>query len=199
MKFNKKLRETTETSVRKMTDKNKTHKLVLTALMACLSIVAILIFRIPIPGDQGFIHLGDSIIFLTVLILGTRYAVPAAAIGHSMANLLVGATIWAPWTFVIKGVMALIAGVFITRMLKNGANYSPLKKTVIKVTGMMLGGIWMIAGYYVAGGIMFRNWIVALVGVPWNIMQLIIGIVIAIALAEALYKTPVKKYFTLEH
>lgn len=180
-----------------MSNENKTHKLVLTALMACLSIVAILMFRIPIPGDQGFIHLGDSIIFLTVLILGTRYAVPAAAIGHSMANLLVGATIWAPWTFVIKGTMALIAGVFITHMLRNGENYSPFKKTMIKVTGMMLGGIFMIAGYYVAGGIMFRNWIVALVGIPWNIAQLMLGIVVALALSAALYKTPARKYFTL--
>ena len=180
-----------------MSNENKTHKLVLTALMACLSTVAILIFRIPIPGDQGFIHLGDSVIFLAVLILGTKYAVPAAAVGHSMANLLVGATIWAPWTFVIKGTMALIAGVFITYMLKNGEHFSPLKRTFIKVIGMMLGGIWMIFGYYIAGGIMFRNWIIALVGIPWNIGQLVIGVVIAIALSAALYKTPAKKYFTI--
>jgi len=180
-----------------MTNENQTHKLVLTALMACLGTVAILMFRIPIPGDQGFIHLGDSIIFLAVLILGTKHAVPAAAIGHSMANLLGGFPQWAPWTFVIKGVMALIAGVFITSLLKNGENYSPLKKTIIKVTGMMLSGIWMIAGYYVAGGIMYGHWIVALVGIPWNFGQLVIGVVIAMALAAALYKTPAKKYFAI--
>jgi len=181
-----------------MTNENKTHKLVLTALMACLGTVAILMFRIPIPGDQGIIHLGDSVIFLAVLILGTKHAVPAAAIGHSMANVLGGLMMWAPWTFVIKGTMALIAGAFITHMLKNGENYSTFKRTTIKITGMMLGGIFMIAGYYVAGGIMFGNWIVALVGIPWNIGQLIIGIMIAITLAAALCKTPARNYFKFQ-
>jgi uncharacterized membrane protein len=178
-----------------MNNENKTQKLVLTALMACLGTVAILIFRFPVPGDQGIIHLGDSIIFLAVLILGTKYAVPAAAIGHSMANILGGLAMWAPWTFVIKGVMALITGLFIAAMLKNDKNYSPFKKTVVKVIGMMLGGIWMIAGYYIAGGIMFGNWIVALVGIPWNIGQLVIGIVVALTLATALCKTPARKHF----
>jgi uncharacterized membrane protein len=178
-----------------MSNENKTQKLVLTALLACLGTVAILIFRIPVPGDQGIIHLGDSIIFLAVLILGTKYAVPAAAIGHSMANILGGLAMWAPWTFVIKGTMALITGVFITNMLKDNKDCSPFKKTLIKVTGMILGGTWMISGYYVAGGIMFGNWIVALVGIPWNIGQLAVGIVVALALSAALCKTPAKKTF----
>ena len=184
-----------ETTAVKTTGENKTYKLALTALMAALGTVSILLFRIPIPipGNEGIVHLGDSVIFLAVLILGAKYAAPAAAIGHASANVIAGIPFWAPWTFVIKGVMALIAGAFIGGVVK--AEYGPLKKAVVKVTGMVLGGVWMIAGYYVAGGLMLGNWAAALLGIPWNIGQITVGIAIAMALEAALKKTSAGKHF----
>ena len=48
---------------------DKTGRLVLTALMACLVLLATYMIRIPSPFTQGYIHLGDTMIFLSVLVL----------------------------------------------------------------------------------------------------------------------------------
>ena len=59
-----------------MTERNsnmtndKTGRLVLTALMACLVLLATYMIRILSPFTQGYIHLGDTMIFLSVLVLG---------------------------------------------------------------------------------------------------------------------------------
>jgi len=178
-----------------MTNETKTHKLVLTALMTCLIMIAILFFRIPVPFTQGIVHLGDGLIFLAVLMLGTKYAIAAAALGAATANVIAGFAFWAPWTFVIKGGMALIMGTFIDVMMKSQSEKSIFKPSAIRVMGMILSGIWMTVGYYIAGRLIYGNWMVALFGIPWDVGQFIVGIVIASALAAALSRTPAKKYF----
>ena len=52
-----------------METKSNTFRIVLTALMVCLIMVAILFIRVPIPFTQGYVHLGDAMVFLSVLIL----------------------------------------------------------------------------------------------------------------------------------
>ena len=178
-----------------MANNAKTHKLVLTALMASLIMAAILFFRIPVPGTQGIVHLGDGMIFLAVLILGAKYAILASSVGSASANIIAGYAFWAPWTFVIKGGMALIMGLFIWAMSGNNARSGPLKQSVIRVVGMALAGIWMVFGYYIAGRVIYGNWAVALLGVPWDVGQSIVWIVTASALSAALCKTPARNYF----
>ena len=63
-----------------MKTRNNTFKIVMTALMMCLIMVATMFIRIPIPGTQGYVHLGDAMIFLSVLILGWKYGALAAAL-----------------------------------------------------------------------------------------------------------------------
>ena len=55
-----------------MTGTEKTNKLVLTALMVCLVLLATYIIKIPSPFTQGYVHLGDTMIFLSVLLLGKK-------------------------------------------------------------------------------------------------------------------------------
>jgi len=180
-----------------MAHETQTQKLVLSALMAGLIIIAIFFFRIPVPATQGIIHLGDGFIFLSLLMLGPRYATPVAAVGCALANILAGLTFWAPWTFFIKGGMPLIAGLFIIAMMKNHKKDSMLKPAVIKIMGMALAGIWMTGAYYVVNVLFITgSWVVSLVGVAGDIIQVSVGIAMAMALAAALRKTPAKKYFT---
>ena len=91
-------------------EKDKTSKVVLTALMMCLIILATMLIKIPIPFTQGYVHLGDAMIFLSVLILGWKYGIVAAGVGSMLGDIIGGAAAWAPWTLVIKGGMALIMG-----------------------------------------------------------------------------------------
>ena len=68
-----------------MQTNSKTFRLVLTALMMSLIMVAILFIRVPIPFTQGYVHLGDAMIFLDVLVLGWKYGAVAAALGGMLS------------------------------------------------------------------------------------------------------------------
>jgi uncharacterized membrane protein len=67
-----------------------------------------------------------------------------------------------------------------------------------QMIGMILAGCEMVAGYYLADGVLYGNFVSALLGVPWNILQFGVGAVLATLLAAALYKTPARKFFTYQ-
>ena len=75
-------------------------------------VVATILIIIPVPFGNGYIHLGDAMIFLSVLILGWKYGAVAAGFGSALADLLVGYAIWSPWTLFVKGIMAAVMGTF---------------------------------------------------------------------------------------
>ena len=148
---------------------DKTVKVVLTALMMCLIILATMLIKIPIPFTQGYVHLGDAMIFLSVLVLGWKYGAVAAGVGSMLGDIIGGAAAWAPWTLVIKGGMAILMGI----CLKGGDS------RLREIAGMVLAGAFMVAGYYVAEGVMYGNWVVSALGIPWNIGQFTVGMIIA--------------------
>ncbi|MDO4544687.1 MAG: ECF transporter S component [Bacillota bacterium] len=178
-----------------MKTKSNTANIVLTALMMALIMVSILFIRVPIPFTQGYVHLGDAMIFLSVLILGWKYGAIAAAFGGALGDLIGGFAMWAPWTFAIKGIMAIILGLVIMAVSKR-ENLSRGGFLFGEIMGMMVAGLFMVAGYYLAEGIMYGNWITPMLGVPWNIGQFVVGMVLATAIATVLCKTPAKYYFT---
>jgi len=167
----------------------KTNNLVMTALMICVIAVTTMFFKIPVPFANGYVHLGDAMIFMAVMMLGIKYGATASAIGSAMGDVLSGFAIWAPWTLVIKGAMAVLMGLFI---MMSG------KKPVGRMAGMTFAGLWMTGGYFVAEGVMYGNWAVALLGIPWNVGQFVTGMIIATALSAALHKTPAGKLFVYQ-
>ena len=54
-----------------MRTSDKTNTIVMTAMMMCLVLVTTYTFKIPTPF-QGYVHLGDAMIFLSVLIVGKK-------------------------------------------------------------------------------------------------------------------------------
>lgn len=83
----------------------RTKRLVLAAVFAALVFISITFFHVP-NGMGGFIHFGDAIIFTAAVILPFPYALPVAAIGAGMFNLVM-APMWLPFTIVIKPIMTL--------------------------------------------------------------------------------------------
>lgn len=47
-------------------------------------------------------------IFLSVLILGWKYGAAAAALGGALGDIIGGFAMWAPWTFAVGMVFAVI-------------------------------------------------------------------------------------------
>ncbi len=163
-------------------------QMVATALVMALICVATMIIKIPIPMTEGYVHLGDAMIFLGVLILGKNRGALAAGIGSALGDLFAGYAAWIPWTLGIKFIMAFIMGFAIEK----AAGKFPL----VEVLAMILAGIEMVAGYYVAASLMTGNWVVPLASIPWNIGQFVMGIVLAVIFAAVLEKTPVGEQMT---
>ncbi|MBQ9961452.1 MAG: ECF transporter S component [Firmicutes bacterium] len=166
-----------------MNRSERTGNLVMAAMMVCLVMVATFLIRIPSPFTHGYLHLGDAMVFMSVMVLGRNRGSVAAGIGSALADILGGYAAYAPWTFVIKGMMAFTMGLC-------------MDKSLNKMIGMVLGGLLMVAGYIAVDGIFAGNMMSGILGAPFNVMQFAVGMVLTVVLSGALYKTPIKKYFS---
>lgn len=83
-------------------------RLVVAALFCALTTIATAVLYIPLP--YGFANLGDAVVLLAGGVLAGPYGIVAAAFGSALADVLLGFTVYAPATFVIKGAMAFAFG-----------------------------------------------------------------------------------------
>lgn len=175
---------------------NRTNKLVMTALMMALTYIATVFVRVPIPFTQGYVHLGDTMVFMSALVLGRKYGIAAAGIGTALADILGGFAAWAPWTFVIKAGMVVILGTAAATADRKKGKKSAVMLKIELAVGMLIAGAFMVAGYFLAEGVMYGNFVSAALGIPWNIGQFAVGMVLALTLQEALCRTQLKTIFT---
>lgn len=153
---------------------SKTRIITVSALMAAVVYVATYIGT-ALPFS-GYIHLGDAAVFLSGLILGPYYGMLAVSLGSAMADGLKGYIIYIPATIVLKGSMAYIAG-----LARN-------KKKNTVAGAMIIGGMIMVVGYYIYEAFIYSNLAAPLVNVPWNILQFVVGIIIALILIKPFSK-----------
>jgi len=151
-------------------------------LLSALTFVAAWAIHIPY-GNGGVIHLGDSMIFLTAIVFGRKYAAVSGAIGMTLFDILSGFSVWAPYTFVIKAGMGLIAG---SMANLGGAKGGSVVKNVV---GMLLAGIWMILGYYIAEAVITWNLTQPVFSILGNVIQFSAGGAIALVITSAIKKT----------
>jgi uncharacterized membrane protein len=164
-----------------------TKKLVATALFMALTIVATMFIRIPLP--LGYVNLGDAFIFLAVFILGPVCGVIAGGVGAGIADLF-GYITYAPGTLVIKSAMALVAWL-VYQLLKTATK----KAMFAEIAGGIAGTIVMAVGYFVYEVLLFTTAGVAVLNMPWNLLQGGVGITIAVAVMRVLTATKVLDKF----
>ncbi len=88
------------------TQNKKLHQLVMAAIFAAaITVTTAYVLHIPIPTG-GYLHLGDTLIYLGACLLPLPWAVAAAGVGAALADLLT-APMWALATFIIKALMCL--------------------------------------------------------------------------------------------
>lgn len=228
---------------------NRTKQITFTGLMTAAVAVATIAIVIPVPYTGGYIHAGDSMIFLSVLLLGWKRGAFAAGVGSAMADILIGYTQWAPATLIIKTFMAMLMGLILSRAVKGpkakalialfiaagwlafhflvaaivktppiadaggipagdfpgligtlqsqmmvAALVIPVILLVAGIAGRKSGrfslasdwvlggtaaGIFMVFGYFIAGGLMYGNFVVSALSIPLNLIQFIVGLLIA--------------------
>ena len=87
------------------------HELALTGVMAALSLVAYLFFRIPFYGGSSF-HLGNTFTALTALLLD------GVSGGLALADILAGDPGYAITTFVLKFIIGITCGAVAHKVFK---------------------------------------------------------------------------------
>lgn len=171
-------------------DRQTLLKLTLSAMIAALTaVITAHIFHIPMSlfGGQGYVHIGDAIIYLGASLLPTGYACAAAALGGAMADLISGSALWAPWTLVIK---ALVALCFTAKgeTLLNKRNYLVLVPAAA-ITA---------AGYYIAEAFLYGNWITPVHSIGGNLLQSVASSVLYVVLGLALDRIRIKQQIFLQ-
>lgn len=155
-----------------------TREIVTDALMIALTYIftAFINVRLPIAANGGLIHLGNVPLFLAAIIFGKRTGALAGAFGMGLFDLLSGWYLWSPFTFVIAGFMGWTVG-------KVTEKHHGFFRNVLAV---MLACVIKIAGYYIAEGFIYGNWIAPLTSIPGNLVQIGVAAVVVLPVAERL-------------
>ncbi|MCI8974244.1 MAG: TIGR04002 family protein [Lachnospiraceae bacterium] len=160
---------------------NKMKYRTLTGLMAAMiTLMTAYICHIPTGLNGGYIHFGDSLIYLAAALLPTPYALAAAAIGGGLADLLT-APLWLPATIVIK---LLIALPFTCKSAKI--------VTPRNVAASVIACIISAVGYYVAEYLIFGTWAALIASLSGSLIQSGGSAVFFVILGLALDKTHIK-------
>lgn len=162
---------------------NNLKKLILAALFAALSCVATMSIRIPTPGTSGYIHPGDAIVILSGVILGPVWGFLAGGIGSALSDLIGGYFIYVPITFVIKGLVALAAGLLYQKVGKNQKS-----RYIAVILGGVADIILVAGGYFVCEFFIYGAGAAA--SIPANIIQGVGGLVISCILYSILISIP---------
>ena len=157
-----------------MTDtRSRTKKIALSGILTALVFVVTYLIKIPIPSTEGYVNPGDSVILISAFILGPYAAIPAA-IGSALSDLLAGYAVYILPTFIIKGLVGLVAGL----ILKHGAGESvSFGRRLVAFT---VAELIMVGGYFAFESMPFMYGVAAaLVSVPFNLIQGLAGMLMA--------------------
>lgn len=159
-----------------MNDK-KTRDIVITGLMAAIIFVLTYInIRLPFSmNDGGLIHLGGVGLIIACYLLMPVNSALAGGIGMGLFDLLSPYAVWAPFTFFIR----FFQGFVFSKLL--------LKKDVkFEILGLIMFTIIDMAGYYIAEGIIYGNFIAPMASMPAEAILCAASIVIGVPLSKVL-------------
>lgn len=154
-------------------------------MFAALICVATMLIKIPSPL-KGYINLGDGIVLLASWILPLPYGLIAAGLGSALADLFSGYVVYAPATFIIKALMAVVAYSSYALFVKKA------KSTVSRVFSGILSEFVMLLGFFLFEGVLY-GFVPSLVNIPANAVQAVAGIINGVILITVFEKQNIIK------
>ncbi|NLJ31105.1 MAG: TIGR04002 family protein [Clostridiales bacterium] len=134
---------------------------VLAAMFAALIfVVTAYVLHIPTPATGGYIHLGDSILYLAAAILPAPFAVAAGGIGEALSDAMTGSVAYALPTLVIKSAMVLCFSAAADKII-----------TKRNIAAAFFAGIICVSGYYLTEAFFYHSFVSPLVEIPANLVQ----------------------------
>ena len=156
-------------------NRSTTSALVLTAVLIALATLFTMYTKIPVPGIRGYFNVGDVVI-MSALLLGRKYGAYIGAIGPALADLFLGYAVFVPITFVVKGIEGYLVGT----VYNNKTTTSALMATIV-------GGIIIVAGYFIAEYFVFDPG-VAIASIVTNTIQAVMSVIVSMILYAILRK-----------
>ncbi|WP_087972825.1 ECF transporter S component [Oceanobacillus rekensis] len=166
--------------------RQKTLDLITTSMLISLVFVATLFLniRLPISANGGLVHLGTAMLFIASILFGPKKGALAGAIGMGLFDMFGGWVLWVPITILARGLQGYIVGKIAWLNGHNGDSIS------LNLTATIVSIPFMSAVYYIGEGILYANWIAPLASIPGDLLQNILGIIIALPICVALKKIP---------
>lgn len=169
---------------------HKVIKICFTGLMAAIIAVFTAFIKIPTGINEGYLHFGDSMIYLAACLLGPLGAL-SAAIGGALADILAGAAIWAVPTAIIKALNA-VPFIIMASIYKKKKGKSKII-SAYTVPMVVVSGLITVFGYLLAEGLMY-SFPTAWTSVPFSIIQAAGSAVIFVIIGLALDAVKIQKY-----
>ncbi|MBF8983230.1 ECF transporter S component [Lutibacter sp. B2] len=162
-----------------VSQKYSTKRIVRLALFIAINMVATYIH---IPIGPSMMHLGTTTLFITALILNPIDSAIAAGGGMFLFDLLGGYFSYAPFTLVIKGIMAFVVAKIVQRKDYNSENMT------VNFIAYVVGGIISLVGYYLTNVYFTGNFIAPLAKIPGSLLTTSVGIIIALPIGIQIKK-----------
>ena len=163
----------------------------MTALLtALIMLLTAYVLHIPVGTNGGYIHLGDTMIYLAAVLLPTPFALLSAAVGGALADILSGAALWALPTAVIKALMVLPFTASGEKLFCRRNAFAPVISGMIGVVGYFFAEVIIVL---LSGGVFEAAVGGAVVAILPNILQETAGGVAFCLLAAALDRVNFKK------
>ncbi len=157
-------------------------KIAVAAIFAALVAAATLLFVVPIPATSGYFNLGETLIYVAALLFGPFVGAMAGA-GATIADALVAAQ-FAPGTFTIKAIEGFLVG-FLYKKLVQKTKSITLSATI----AIAIGGFEMVLGYFLYETLILSYpYSLAALEIPFNIVQMLIGLIIAVPVMHAVLR-----------
>lgn len=133
------------------------------------------------PTSGGLFHLGNVMFFTIAMVFGKKAGAISGGIGMALFDFLSPYAVWAPFTLIIRFIMGYAIGSYAFKAYKNK------KENIFNTSmGLIVAFVVMIVGYYISEGLLYGNWIVPLQSIFANVLQCVVGTVIAVPVSEAL-------------
>ncbi len=159
----------------------KTRLLTLTSLFAGMIFLATA-YLLHIPTGVGYIHLGDTFIYLAACLLPLPYAIVAAVVGAGLADVVSGMAVWFLPTIIIKSLMVSV-------FFKKSDNIFSKTNVMFVVIASFIG----LFGYVIAEVILYGDIHAAIISLPTGSLQPIGSFICFLMLSKALDSINVKK------
>lgn len=157
-----------------------------TAIFTALILLATSVLKFSTGLGEGYIHFGDSLIYITACLLPFPYCIIAGALGGGLADILSGFAIWSIPTMLIK-MLNVLPFAIVCKKLKT--NKILCKQTVLMT---FVSGVITILGYFVAECILYSV-ASATLSITGNTIQAVASGIIFMIIATTLDKINFKR------